>query len=134
MTTTTYGYRLPQAGDPAKGTSGWFQAYEFNVSRFDSHNHDGANSPLLFLSSLSPYTGTILAANWVLDGAGPGYKQTITVPAAITDVNSYNLKFIFTAPVAKVGQVAYLGYNRTSATTYDVFCNDNTAAFTVLYR
>lgn len=134
MQVTTYGYRIPDAGDAAKGTGGWFEAYVFNITREDGHNHDGTNSSLLFLSSLSPYTDTIDAADWVLDGAGPGYIQLITVPAAITEINNYNVKFVFTAPVGKVGQVAYIAYSRVSATTFNVYCNDNTAAFTILYR
>lgn len=132
MTLTTYGYRLPQSGDKAKGTSGWYASYEFNVSRIDTHNHDGANSALLTFSSISPYTGTILAAGWGVDGAG--YKQTVTVPAGVTEVNNYNLKFIVTAGTAAVGTILYLGYKRLTATTYEVYCNDNTTALTVLYR
>jgi hypothetical protein len=132
MTLTTYGYKLPETGDLAKGADGWFQQLEFDIERLDGHTHDGVDSSLLPLSSFSPYSGTILAANWAADGAG--YKQTVTVPAGVTEVNDYNLKFIFTAPVARVGEVAYLAYDRQSATTYEVYCNDNTAAFTVVYR
>lgn len=132
MTTTTYGYRKPETGDRARGTNGWFESLEFNIDRFDSHNHDGSNSAALELSSFSPYSGTILAANWSADSGG--YKQTITTPAGVDDINNYNVKFVFTAPAGKVGEMAYLGYKRLSATTYEVYCNDNTAAFTAYYR
>lgn len=132
MTLTTYGYRMPESGDKAKGTSGWFASYEFNVTRWDGHNHDGANSALLTFASISPFTGTILAANWVVDGAG--YKQTITVPAGVTEINNYNVKFIASAGTAPVGTTLYLGYKRVTATTYEVYCNDVTTACTALYR
>ena len=54
MDLTTYGYRLPEAGDPAKTASGWFASMEFNINRLDEHDHDGANSSLLPMSSLTP--------------------------------------------------------------------------------
>lgn len=132
MTTTTYGYRLPEAGDRAKGASGWYASMEFNISRLDTHDHDGVDSAALPMSNIAPYTGTITAVGWSVDGGG--YKQTITVPAGVTEINNYNVKFIFTAPAGKVGEIADLGYKRLTATTYEVYCNDNTAAFTALYR
>lgn len=132
MTTTTYGYRLPDSGDLSRGTNGWFESYEFNVSRFDSHDHDGVNSSVLSLVNFPVYSSSILAANWTADGVG--YKQTITTPVAITEVNEHNLKFVFTAPGGQTGEIAYLGYDRLTATTFEVYCNDNTAAFTVYYR
>lgn len=133
METTTYGYQLPDQGDKAKGVLGWFKALAFNITRFDAHNHDGTNSPLLTISNYTPFENAILAASWVTDGAG-GYSQVVTVPAGLADLNDYNTKFVFTAPAGKVGQAAYLGYKRLTATTYQVFCNDNTAAFLALYR
>lgn len=106
---------------------------EFDIDRLDGHSHNGVDSALLSLSSFTPYSQSILAVNWVSDGAG-GYQQTVTVPAGVTEVNDYNVKFIYTAPAGKVGEVAYLGYDRQSATTYILYCNDNTAAFTAIYR
>lgn len=132
MHVTTYGYQIPDTGDPAKGATGWYAAIVFDFNRLDAHNHDGNNSALLTVGNFAPYTGTILAAGW--GSSGTGYKQTITVPAGITEINNYNLKFIFTAPAGMVGQGAYLGWKRLTATTYEVYCNDNTAAFTVVYR
>lgn len=132
MNTLTYGQKIPESGDVAKGSSGWFKAIEDNFTRLDAHTHDGVTSPSIPYSSLSPYTGTILAANWA--SSGSGYSQTITVPGGVTEINNYNVKFIFTAPAGFVGEVAYLDYDRVSATSYTVYCNDNTAAFTVLYR
>ncbi len=132
METTVYGYRVPEAGDKAKGASGWYQAMEFNWERISDHNHDGANSALLDFSNYTPFSDTIEAADWVVSGLG--YKQTVTVPAGVSDINLYNVKFIFTAPAGRVGEIAYLNYDRLTATTYDVYCNDNTAAFTAIYR
>lgn len=133
MTPTTYGYKNPDTGDKAKGANGWYASLGYNITRLDSHNHDGVNSSLITIGNFAPYSNAVLAANWATDGAG-GYTQTVTVPAGVTEINNYNVKFVFTAPGGMVGAAAYLGYSRVSATTYLVSCNDNTAAFTALYR
>lgn len=132
MTPSTYGYRIPDTGDLAKGANGWFASIVYNFERLDDHNHDGVNSALLALASFSPYTATIAAAGWSVSGSG--YKQTISAPAGLTEFNNYNAKFVFTAPVGKVGEIAYLHYDRISATSIDVYCNDNTAEFTAYFR
>ena len=220
MIETTNGYRLPEDGDLALESNGWFETMEFNIRRFDQHSHDGNNSEQLSLNSMDPYSGVIVGpqtflntaiddgadtititghgwtesgapvvynegagntitgltdgvtyyviyvdantiqlalseANalagtqidiadsvdnstdnelnpWVVDGVT--FYQTITAPAGIDDINNYNAKFVFTAPAAEVGEVAYLDYDRQTATTYKVYCNDNTAGFTVTYR
>ena len=132
MHVTTYGYQIPDTGDKAKGTDGWMAAIVFNFNRLDDHNHDGINSALIPSSAFATYTSSILAANWVSNGSG--YKQTITVPGDITEINNFTVKFVFTAPVGQVGQVAPLNYKRLTATTYEVYCSDNTAAFTAYYR
>ncbi len=132
MTPSTYGYRIPDTGDLAKGANGWFASLVYNFERLDDHNHDGVNSTLLSFSSFAPYTATLLAASWVASGSG--YKQTVTAPAGLTEFNEFTAKFIFTAPAARIGEVAYLNYDRITATTIDVFCNDITAAFTAIFR
>lgn len=134
MITTTYGYRVPEAGDRAKGASGWMQAIEFDIDRLDGHTHDGIDSSLITIASFSPFTNTLLAANWVADGSAGNYKQTITVPNGITEINDWNVKFIASAPGGMVGEVLYLPYDRQSGTTFEVYCNDNTVACTILYR
>jgi hypothetical protein len=132
MVTTSYGYRIPEAGDRAKGALGWYESIEFDVQRLNDHTHNGIDSASLNVNAFSPYSGTILAAGWTTSGTT--YAQDITTPVGIDDINNFNVKFIFTAPVGSVGEVAYLNYDRLTATTYRVYCNDNTAAFTVLYR
>lgn len=132
MTPSTYGYRILDTGDLAKGTNGWFASIVYNWLRMDFHNHDGNNSALLSISSFAPYTVAVPAASW--SSTANGYKQTITAPAGLTEFNNYSVKFVFTAPAGLVGHEAYLGYVRTSATTMDIYCNDNTAAFTAVFR
>lgn len=131
MQTLSYGYKLPETGDKAKGASGWYEALEYNVTRLNSHNHDGSNSPAIDVSSFVPFSQAIAAVGWT--AATPGYKQTVTVPSGVLEVNDYHIHFIFTAG-GTVGERAYLGIKRLSATTYEVYCNDNTAAFTAYFR
>jgi hypothetical protein len=226
MQQSTYGYRIPETDDMAKGVDGWFSSIEFNWNRMDSHNHDGVNSASLSLNSISPYSNTIVApqtfvyanvndstdritisshgwtqtqvdsstgipvvltlvdtitnlsdgttyyvivvdsntiklatsiANaqagtaidltkvadgeadntlnpWVVVTADVEWKQTITVPAGVTAVNNYNLKFIASAPAGIANETVYANYKKITSTTYEVYTNDNTAGFTVTYK
>lgn len=132
MRTTTYGYRVPETGDPAKGIGGWYESVEFDVDRVDSHNHDGINSRLLSSTAIPTETVSVLAAGWVADG--PAYKQTVTMPAAVSDINDFSVRFYHTAPVAEVGKNAQLAWKRVTATTVEVYCSDNTAEFVMVIR
>jgi hypothetical protein len=55
-TTTTYGYLNPVTSDLSKGSNGWMASYNFNVSRFDSHSHNGIDSPLLNFGAIAAST------------------------------------------------------------------------------
>ena len=132
MRTTPYGYRVPQTGDPAKGTGGWYESVEFDIDRVDNHNHDGTNSRLLSAAAIPTETVDILAAGWVADG--PSYKQTVTMPAAVPEVNEVSVRFYQTAPGAEVGKNANLSFKRLTATTVEVYCSDNTAEFVMVLR
>jgi hypothetical protein len=132
MVTTSYGYRVPEAGDRAKGSLGWYESIEFDIERLNDHSHNGIDSAQLNVNSFSPFTATLAAADWVVSGSG--YSQDASTPVGIDDISNFNVKFIMTAPAGMVGEVAYLGYDRLTATTYRVYCNDNTVALTVLFR
>ncbi|NJM54546.1 MAG: hypothetical protein HC841_00240 [Verrucomicrobiae bacterium] len=132
METTPYGYRVPETGDAAKGIGGWYEAIEFDIERLDQHNHDGTNSRQLSSSAIPTSAVVIPAADWVVDGVG--YKQTLTTPAAVPEINDVSVRFYQTAPVAEVGKNAQLSFTRLTATTVDVFCSDNTAAFVMVLR
>lgn len=128
MTTLAYGLKRPQAGDRATGTSGWMTAIEDNFTRIDAHDHDGVDSALLSMSSITKYSSAISSASWVLVGGGT-YSQLITVPASITDINTYFIKFINAAN----GYQLHLSWERVSAATYTVYINDNTISLTAYY-
>lgn len=132
MQTTTYGYKKPQQGDRAKGSSGWYAAINYNTDRLDGHNHDGSNSASLSISAIAALTATVSAGSWSV--SGNGYVQTVTVPAGITEVNNYSVKFVATAPAGIASEVVYLQYKRLTATTIRVYSNDNTLAATAVFR
>lgn len=132
MRTTPYGYRVPETGDPAKGTGGWYESVEFDIDRVDNHNHDGTNSRLLSPTAIPTSTVSILAAGWVADG--PSYKQTVTMPGSVPEVNEVSVRFRQTAPAPEVGMNAQLAFKRLSPTAVEVYCSDNTAEFVMVLR
>lgn len=139
MTPTAYGYLVPDDGDLSKGASGWMAAEEFNWTRISAHTHNGTDSALL--SSLTFASSTVVAAagSWAAntDGSGSpagGYKQTVTVPAGITELNSYNPKFYFSSAGNKQYQQVFLDYKRSTGTTFVLYCNDNTVDVTCVFR
>jgi len=134
MITSSYGYRIPESGDKAKGTNGWFAAIEYDIQRLNDHDHDGLNSALLSLSSFAPYTGTLSAASWGSPDSSGIYTQLVTAPGGITEISDWNVRFIATAPAGMVGENLYLAWKRISGVTFEVYSNDNTVAATILYR
>jgi hypothetical protein len=124
----SYGYKQFDTGDRAKGAAGWMAAWEFNTARLNGHNHDGANSAKLSITSLDTLSSTIVAANWVVFGAG--YRYLLTVPAAILDIDQYVVQFMNAISRERL----YLGFDRFSATQIYVYCNDNTIDVTAIYR
>ncbi len=139
MTPTTYGYKIPDMGDLSKPANGWMAANDFNWARISDHTHDGIDSPLL--SSLVFASATVAAplASWVANAGGAGipaggYKQTVTVPTGVTEINDFMVKFLIsTAGVTQYEQV-YLDYIRLSGTTFTIFSNDNTVSILCVFR
>lgn len=128
-TTLTYGRVKPETGD--KG-SVFFPALEDNIDLDDSHTHDGVDSPLLSVSSISVISQTAANASWSLVANGI-YKQTITLPGAFTEVDNVSKQFkIKTGGAA--GEYVYLHHKRISATTFDLYINDNTVDVLIIYR
>jgi len=132
-TTLSYGYKLPVTGE--KGAT-FFPALEDNITRVNSHTHDGANSPLISPSAFSTtavlanFKSTIAAGSWAAVSGHTGlYKQTVNVPAAVTEVNNYTV-YVYTSTGARLN----LTIERVSATSYDIYINDNTLTLTAVYK
>lgn len=125
-TTTAYGYKVPAAGDLA---SVWMPNEEDNWTRISGHAHDGVDSKLLVPTAITKFTTVIASADWGSPTAGE-YTQTITVPAGITELNSYNI-FVY---ITSTGERIFPYIIRQSATTYTITVNDNSLALTVTYH
>lgn len=124
MLTLSFGYKKPQSGD--KG-SVWFPAMEANMQQLNDHNHNGANSAQLTAASVTAVSQAILAAAWVAQGGGT-YKQTVTMTPGLTyDNYQPNMRLTSTK------ELVYAKVVRVSATTYDVYVNDNTLNLTAVY-
>lgn len=139
MDTTTYGYLNPSSGDLSKGVNGWMAQINFDISRLDGHTHNGVDSALLNIGALSSLTVVAPAASWVVStgGAGlpaSGYMQTVTVPAAISEINNFTVKFLQNSGGAKQYQPLQLFYARLTATTFNLYCNDNTIDVLCVFR
>jgi len=114
--TLSNGYILPESGDPN---------YHFdladNITRLNSHNHDGVNSELLAVT-----TQSIASGSWGATSNGL-FSQVVTLPGALQyDSISIEIRI-------STGEVIHPRIERASATTYTIFTNDNSLAYTALY-
>ena len=125
MNTLTYGIQVPQTGDIG---SVFFPALEDNFTQLDAHNHDGVTSSKIMSSSVKSTTQSILAAAWVaVAGVAGLYNQVVTMPTG--------LQYDDYVPMFKMstGDLLFLTVEKASATSYTVYCNDNTLTVTALY-
>lgn len=87
-----------------------------------------------YQSDILSNTSTVLAANWGADLGGGTYRQLITLPVLLT---ASPKSFIFDDLQIKVrdanGDVCCPRIDRQSDTTYHIYTNDNTVAYTVNY-
>lgn len=125
-TTTAYGYKIHAEGDPALT---WMADDEANWSRMSAHDHDGVDSALLTPNAITKYSTTVSGSSWGSDLGGGLYKQTITVPSGITEINSFDVMVYITS----TGERIHPRVIRATATTYEIYSNDNTLACTVKY-
>ena len=123
-TTTAYGYKIMEAGDLV---SVWMVDIAANFTRLSDHSHDGSNSRALTPNAITKYSSTITNSWGAVSGGH--YKQTITVPAGITEINDFDVMFYDT----NTGERLFPGVTRVSATTYDVFVSDSTLELTAKY-
>lgn len=121
------GYKIPQTGD-----RDFWSYLTFNWLRVSAHTHDGVDSELLSPSDFSKSTATIAAASWAaVTGHTGTYKQTITVPSGYS-VDSMQVKF-YISSATDTGQEVHPSVRKVTATTYDVYVNDNTLELVAVY-
>jgi len=122
-TNLSNGYKKPNAGESGDI---FCPVLEYNWERVSEHSHDGSDSELLDSTIISKGSGTAASGSWVADGSL--YKQTITLPTDATFDNT-NIRF----KDSSTEEIAYLEYKKVSDTTFDVWTNDNTATYTIMY-
>lgn len=135
MQTLSYGYQVPDNGDLAVNPSGtgWYAQLVYSVTRLNNHSHNGVDSSLLNIFNLTTPSVVAPAASWVANGSG--YKQSVTLPAGIGDINNFIPKFYVSTVGARFGNELYLTYVRTgTGNTMDVYIADNTVDVTAIFR
>jgi len=123
MLTLSFGVKRPQTGD--KGTVFW-PAMEDNFQQLNDHTHDGSDSSQLTSASVTAATQSISAAGWVANGNT--YRQLVTMTVGF---NYDDYLIIFRESVTK--QQMFLAVERNSATSFYVYCNDNTLDVVAYY-
>jgi len=121
--TLTFGLKRPADGDTGDSL---FTDLEDNINQLDAHNHDGVTSAKLTASSVTAVTQAVASGSWVATSNG-NYSQTVTLPAGLTYAN------ILITMRDSSSHTVFPTIEFVSTTTYKVFTNDNTQAWTAVY-
>lgn len=117
MNTLTYGMKIPENGDTS---ADWMPAIEDNFTQLDAHSHNGVDSPLLSSAAFAVIVVNAPTLSWAHQGNGT-YKQTVTMPGTL-EYDDKNIGF----RNASTGDILYLTCKKVTATTFDIYINDNT--------
>lgn len=128
-TTLSYGFEKPATGD--KGSVFW-PALEDNIQQLNDHTHNGTNSARITTASSTAVTQSVSAAGWASLSAGL-YRQTVTLPAALTAVSGTYDNYAIEIRNAANGRRLFLQTEKVTSTTFYVWCNDNAIDLTVVY-
>jgi len=125
MITLSFGYKQPETGDLGSIV---FPALEGNIVQLNDHTHDGLDSAKIDTGSINPLFIDVLAAAWGVTIGNGLFKQTITLPAVL----SYDTT-AFTTKLLSSGHLVFANIEKVSASQYDIFTNDDSEGFKVLY-
>jgi hypothetical protein len=102
---------------PEDGDSGdlWFQALADNISKINDHAH------------VPNKTLTADSANWGADLGNNEFKQTLTVPSG------KNYDDVAIQVRISTGEVIYPTIEKVTGTTFDIFTNDATLTYQILF-
>lgn len=120
MLTLTYGYKKPQLDDTGDV---FFPAMEGNIQQLNDHVHDGVTSAILPTANASIAHGA-----WTAVGGFPGlYTQVVALPTGrLYDTTQFTIR-------DSSGNVTNNQITKASASTYNIFTNDNTQDLLVQY-
>lgn len=124
-TTTSKGYKKPDTGDRMPS---WCSDLEDNITRVNSHIHDGSDSEQIPPKYILKPTATLSSGSWsAVVGQAGTYKQTVSLPSGYT-MTSVEIKFL-----DPNGHPLMLSVEKVSSTSFDVFINDNSINVTAVY-
>lgn len=78
MQVLSNGYKLPETGDFGDV---WFPALEDNITRVNSHNHDGSNSEKLSSKNITAESQTVVSGSF--SASGNAFRATVNMPAGL---------------------------------------------------
>jgi hypothetical protein len=113
MVILSNGYKLPETGDFGDV---WFPALEDNITRVNSHNHDGNNSEKLSSTNVASFVQTILSGDFVPSG-DEFVAAGVTLAGGAVDVDNTTVQF--RDPTTK--EPIYLKYEKATQTQIDVY-------------
>lgn len=123
-TTLSYGYKIPASGESGTAV---FTILEDDITRLNSHSHNGTDSALLSRTAIVGTSQTISSSSWSANGATGHYRQAVTLPAGFS-YDTVTISFRTTA-----GDVIIPTVEKISATQYYVYTIDSTINFIALY-
>lgn len=127
--TLSYGFVKPVTGD--KGSVFW-PALEDNIDQLNDHTHNGTNSSKITAAASVAVTQSVLAAGWGSLSGGL-YRQTVTIPAALTASGGTYDSYAIEIRNAANGRKMFLQTEKVTSTTFYVWCNDSAINLTVVY-
>jgi hypothetical protein len=120
MITLTFGILKPENGD--KGSS-FFPALEDNFEQLNDHNHDGVTSSKISSLGVLPLNAFVdLVPADFAEQSVDLWRATVTVPAGVLNVDSFNLYFV------TGNDRVHPTFERINNTSFYVYMN---AAYTV---
>lgn len=119
------GWKLPSTGD-----RDWYAQLEANITQANSHDHDGVDSEKISPNNLNKLTSTLTGASATSLGSG-NYKHIVTVPGSLT-IDNAEFK-VYQSTGADAGCEIFPMVKKISSTQIEVYHNDNTVDYVVVY-
>ena len=124
MLTLTFGFKKPENGD--KGQT-LFDALAANIQKLNDHTHNGSDSSAINTGSITKITQSVAAAGWAnpVDGI---YNQLVSMVSGLQfDTTTITIR------EASTGKLMPLPYEKVSASSFRVYCNDPSKDLTIVY-
>lgn len=112
------GYKLPETGDFGDI---WFPALEDNITRVNSHNHDGNNSEKIISTSMEAVVQSVLSGSFT--PSGDEFVSLVTLAGGLVDVDKKHV--VFRDPTTKEPiSMRYEKFSTSQINIYTHFVQD----------